>query len=490
MNPGALLEVSLAELVTLCAGDPILFCRSFFPKTFRQEFALFHADLWNLLEDRAHRHAAISVFRGGAKTTILRTFTAKRIAYGVSNTILFVSEAQDHSKKSLEWLRMQVETNTTFATAFGLSKGRKWTEDLIQIDSAIFGKTITVIALGITGQTRGVNVADYRPDLIVVDDPCSEENTATPEQRQKISELFFGALEKSLTPTTECPDAKMVLLQTILNGEDLLSLCLRDPTWASREYSCFDDRGQSTWPVRFPTEDLLAGKEAHIQRGQLPLWLREMEGRIVSAETSSFKGEWLQYWDVLPEGLITFLAIDPVPPPSEREIAMGLRKKDFESLAVVGVHGTKRYLLEYSSNRGHTPEWTASEFFRLVDKWRPIKAKVEGVAYQRTLKWFLEQEMKKRGRFIQLDATNDKRKKSHRIIQAFSGIASQKQFFVHQTHTEFISQFVAYPNVSHDDILESVAMALPGVEEAGEVLDAGLVQGMEISELPQWRYSP
>ncbi|HEX6824731.1 MAG TPA: hypothetical protein VF077_00330 [Nitrospiraceae bacterium] len=445
--------------------------------------------MWDLLEDRAHRSVALAVFRGGAKTTLLRAFTAKRIAYGISRTILFVSAAQDHSKKSVEWLRVQVETNRQFAQAFGLTKGRKWTDELIQINSSVFNTTITVIALGITGQTRGINVLDYRPDLIVVDDPCDEENTATPEQRLKISDLFFGSLAKSLTPTSECPDAKMVLLQTVLNGEDLVSQCLLDPSWASRNFSCFDENGRSAWETRFPTAVLDKEKSDHIRRGQLALWLREMEGKVVSPETSIFRGEWLQYWDVLPEGLVTFLAIDPVPPPSEREIAVGCRDKDYEALAVVGAIGSKRLLLETSANRGHTPEWTVMEFFRLVDKWHPLKAKVEGVAYQRTLKWILEQEMKRRMRFVQVDAITDKRAKSHRIAQAFSGVASNGMLYVHRSHTTFIEQFVSYPNVAHDDVLESVAIALPAATEAGDFGALGLGEE-EYKNLGNWRGAP
>jgi predicted phage terminase large subunit-like protein len=486
----SLQPVAISELVELGAVDPILFCSSFFPRTFRQSFATFHPDIWNLLEDRSHRYVALAVFRGGAKTTILRTFTAKRIAYGTSHTILFVSAAQEHSKKSLEWLRLQVETNRPFAQAFGLSKGKKWTDELIQVRSEILGSTSTVIALGITGQTRGINVADYRPDLIVVDDPCDEENTATPEQRQKINDLFFGAVAKTLAPSSECPDAKMVLLQTVLNGEDLISRCLVDPSWASRSYSCFDENGRSTWPERFSTEMLQEEKAAHIKRGQLPLWLREMECKVVSSETSTFRPEWLKYWDILPEGMAVFIAIDPVPPPSERERATGCKNKDFEAIAVVGAFGGQRFLLDYSLSRGHTPEWTVTEFFRLVDKWHPLKAKIEGVAYQRTLKWLLEQEMKKRGRFIQIDAVTDRRKKAHRITQAFSGVASNGMFAIHQTHREFYEQFVSYPNVAHDDLLDAVAMAMPDVTEAVGL--PALLAGAEMMEgLPDsWRVAP
>jgi len=826
MNPTLRVPVDPTELIQLCAADSLLYCSTFFPKTFRQDFGKFHADVWDLLEDRSHRFLALSLFRGAAKTTLLRTFTSRRVAYGSSHTVLFVSAAQGHSNKSLGWLRTQVETNRAWSETFQLEKGSKWTEDTIQIRNKILDSTSTILSLGITGQTRGINVDDYRPDLIVVDDPChlagtlmwtgelwspveshpgareakwekglrvsvqglplsevvttehkyqgalpvysrfngnrvvsgltrldwikaqdltpehyigtpieqtevipdglapelqteafwflaglwwgdgdlsgngstvrwsvssqavmirvlesiralgfvpsiyteqanvsrvalhnanlwhwfrgwrdgnsvkfppawvlklpknllqelvrgyvladgclngegtgwriasknyhglvtlswilaklgirntirtgrkggemviedrtvlahqqwelgftdradlfgsvracrsnftkswiehgmlwrrvkdvvaceiempfiplsveggeyctalglshncDEENTATPEQREKISDLFFGALAKSLTPASECPDAKMVLLQTVLNGEDLISKCLRDPSWASRNYSCFDEHGKSTWPARFSTEVLEKDKADHIWRNQLPLWLREMEGKIVSTESATFRGEWLKYWEVLPEGMVTFIAIDPVPPPSEREIAAGLRDKDYETIAVVGVFGGMRFLLDYSMNRGHTPEWTVNEFFRLVDKWRPIKAKVEGVAYQRTLKWILEEEMKRRLRFIQVDAVTDKRKKSHRITQAFSGPASQGMFYVHKSHAEFYEQFVSYPNVNHDDLLDAVAMAMPGMMETGGIAGVGFDE-TGVERLPSdWRVAP
>ena len=485
-------QLSTQELVQLCAYDPLLFCSTFFRETFRQDFASFHRDMWDVLEDRQHRYVAFSIFRGGAKTTTLRTFLAKRIAYGTARTALFVSSAQDHSVKSLAWLKYQIEYNKVFAQTFGLTPGSKWTDTEIRIDNKLLKQSTSVIALGMTGQIRGTLAGDYRPDLIVVDDPCDEENTATAEQRKKTADLLFGALDKSLAPESECADAKMALLQTVLNPEDLISMCLRDETWASRIYGCFDDRGNSTWPKRFPREILERQKQAHISRGQLPLWLREMECKIVSEESSDFRGSWLRYYDVLPENMVCFLCIDPVPPPSEREINTGCMKKDYEVLAVVGVHGTKRFVLEYSMNRGHQPEWTVTEFFRLVDKWRPLKARVEGTAYQRTLKWILDQEMKKRNRFVQVNAETDKRKKRQRIIQAFSGLASSGQLYVRQDQTEFYEQFVSYPNVAHDDLLDCVAMGLDTAAQSFDYMDPDAIpQGQESGALTeQWRVCP
>ena len=177
-------EMGLAEIVELAAVDSTFYAHHFFPKAFRQGTPDFHKELWGVLEHPGNRHVAIKVFRGGAKTTLLRCFTSKRIAYGISHTILFVSETQDHAIRSVEWIKKAVEFNRQWSEVFQLRPGKKWTGAEIEILHGVDDYPIRIIALGITGQTRGVNIDDYRPDLIVVDDPCNEENTATPEQRK------------------------------------------------------------------------------------------------------------------------------------------------------------------------------------------------------------------------------------------------------------------------------------------------------------------
>lgn len=453
-------SVPASELVTLCAGDSGLYCQSFFPHTFRQKIPRFHTDMWRMLESRANRYVAFMVFRGGAKTTTLRALTSKRIAYGTSRTIMFVSISQDHAVQSLAWLRKAVEFNQQWAQTYALQRGKKWTDEHIEIHHGALDITISVVAVGITGQTRGLNLNDYRPDLIVVDDPCDEENTATPEQRTKLDDRFFGALAQSLAPRSECPDAKMVLLQTPLNQIDLVNQCMKDKAWASVVYGILDENEQSRWPERYPTVEVLQERQEYADRNQLPTWLREKQCKVVHEATSSFRREWLQYWDVLPPRMVVFMGIDPVPPPSDLQISKGLADKDYECLFVLGLAGGKFYVLEISTSRGHEPEWTVTEFFRLLDKWKPLKVRVEGIGYQRALKSLLDRAMRTRKRFVQVDAVTDKRKKYIRILDAFSGIASNKRLYIHREMVAFESAFISYPNVIFDDVLDAGAMAI------------------------------
>lgn len=485
---------SIKELVQLCARGLKVYGKTFFKKTVHQDSPSFHEEVAAAVENPDNRYVSIEIFRGGAKTTLLRLITSKRVAYGVSRLVLYVSETQEHSKRSLRWIKRQVEYNTKWARTFGLSKGDKWTDEEIQIKHGAVGGTVSVVAVGITGQTRGLNIEDARPDFIVVDDPCDEENTATPEARKKTADLFFGSLMRSLSPRSECPDATMVLLQTPLARGDLITECQTNPQFKHIRYSCFDDKGESRWKSRWTTEELKGEREHYVNSARLPVWLREMECKLVSDELSQFPADALQFWDVLPEDMTTVISIDPVPPPSDRQISTGLRDKDYEAIAVVGMSRGRFYLCEYETNRGHDPDWTVAKFFELMYRWNPILLVVESVAYQRTLKWLLDKAMRARQKWIpstdakiaraSLEDGRMLRKKIYRITDGIGYAISRRNLFVHKSHAEFIEQYFSYPDVEHDDLIEAVANAIPELLQRGAVYE-GDYEVLDESEIPE-----
>lgn len=466
-------EIEIREAVRLGGVDSLFYSRFFFPKTVRQKSPPFHRDMWKKL-DGPSRLVSFMVFRGGAKTTVFRLYLSKRVAYGVSRTVLVVGKSQDHSRRTIEWLMRQVEYNTLWARTFQLRKGKKWTGEEIEIYHGTDEVPIRIIAFGITGSTRGINVDDYRPDLILVDDPCDEENTATAVARNKTEDLLLGSLKNSLAPRSEAPLAKMVLLQTLLHDDDVISKCTKDKAWDSMQISVFDNEGKSAWVDRLPTDELLLDKQSYIDRGKLPLWMREMECQTITSELAAFRTDLLQFWEVLPppEELTVYIAVDPVPPPSEREINEGLKGKDYEAWAAVGVwrdyrSGVRKvFVLETRTMRGHDPDWSVKVFFEMLDRWQPFMVKVESVAYQRTLKWLLEKAMLRRGRFVQIDDhVPERRKKSYRIIDALGSALGNHELYVHSSQHSLVTAITTYPFVDHDDEIEAVSIAVSAALE-------------------------
>lgn len=493
--------LSVAEHLELCATDGVLYSHVFFPKTVRQESPGFHYEIWDKLENPRNRYVGLKIFRGGAKTSICRIFTSKRVAYGISRTILYVGKSEGHAARSLRWIKRQVEFNTAWSQTFQLSKGSVWSNTEIEIRHGIDNTAIYILATGITGSIRGINLDDFRPDLIVLDDVQDEENSATPEYRMKIEDLVFGALKESLAPESECPDAMMAVLQTPLDREDIISKCEDDPEFSYMRCSIITKETEdlpielqkSVWPERWSDEVVRREKQAAFARNQASLWYREKECKLISRETSDFDLDWLQYWDIFPERMFVIMTIDPVPPPSDLQVQKGLAKKDFEVINVLGVSAGKVYDLEYSINRGHSPDWTIAEFFRLKAKWKPMKCVVIAYNYEKTLQWLLERAMRQRREYVQVDTFPDRRSKRDRIVQGLNGVMSNRMFFVHKSMTDLIAQINAYPNVSHDDIIETAAVGAEALLK-NDYLEAEyeeiLYDEDDLPELGNWRSAP
>ena len=83
-----------------------------------------------------------------------------------------------------------------------------------------------------------------------------------------------------------------------------------------------------------------------------------------------------------------------MPPPTEAQLAKGLKGKDYEALVIMGAMASNYYLLEYAVKRGHDPNWTIAQFFELSLRWNPSAWVVEEIAYQKTLEWILRKEMR------------------------------------------------------------------------------------------------
>lgn len=474
-------QISVGELVRLCALDNELFCKTFFPNAVRTTAPSYARDVWSRLENPANRYCNLKIFRGGFKTTTLRLFTAKRVAYGLSHTILYVGASEAHAVRSIQWLKARIEPSRGadglaakppfFASVFDLKPGRKWTENEIEVYHGTDTRPIWILGVGITGNLRGINFDDYRPDLIVLDDIVTDENAATDEQREKITNLVLGALKNSLAPVADAPNAKMVLLQTPIDARDVAAQATKDPSWDTAVYPCWtmatvqsgDTADQeSSWPEQFPSEQLRKEKLAAVAQNRLSIFAREMECRLAQQELRDFRVDWLKFYDEPPNTLRgTFImGIDPVPPPSPKALAENMAGRDYEAHCVWCRTPNGYYLVDVRTSRGHEPSWSVATALSLALQWRVSRIVVETVLYQRVLKWHLEKEMQRRKTYFIVKPYEDKRKKYNRITSVFGNLAPQGQIFVRKEHAEFVRQFEDYHGGDHDDVLDASAIAL------------------------------
>jgi phage terminase large subunit-like protein len=192
--------------------------------------------------------------------------------------------------------------------------------------------------------------------------------------------------------------------------------------------------------------------------------------------------------------LTHILAIDPVPPPSDLQVAKGFADKDYEALSVVGTYAGKFYLREVRVNRGHDPSWTCVNCMELAIKYRTIKWVLEAIAYQRTLKWIIEQFFRRERRYYRIDAIADTRSKYTRIVDALNGPASNGVLYIppdtapegasnSEGMAMFVEQFGEYPGTTNDDALDSVSAGISSLTGQASAEDESLPPEDEDAEM-------
>lgn len=474
------------EAIQLGASSLISYGQLFFPRTFRQSSPDFHHQIGAQLYGPS-RYNAFEVFRDGAKTSLLRVYASQRIAYGISRTIMYVSSSQTHSSFSLRWLKRQIEYNKPWAQLFGLRKGSKWTDEIIEIFHGVEETPITVLAVGITGQIRGFNLDDFRPDLIIADDVQTDENVATLEQRNKLKDTFFGALVNSLAPSSDSPSAKIVLLNTPMVRDDLIETCMADEQWNGMRFGIFDEAGRSRWEARWPTAEMVERKAAETKAGRYSTWMKEKECQIVKKEGKTFDVTMLKYWDLLPDGMTVISSIDPA--------SSDAKEADDQVIMSTGFRGPAVYCLEYTAEKGEMPDAAVDSLFSQIRKWRPVKVAAESISYQRVLAWYIRREMTAKRLFVQVEEIQDRRKKKDRIIQALVGLLAFGLLYVHSSMAKLISQLDQFDEGGHDDVIDALAMAVvaanPNLRDDSDTIEGEFRTLQEEEELnyPSIEYS-
>jgi len=509
-------ELPISEIISLAADDTIFFGHTFFPRSIRQDSPQFHYDICDLVEDTSKVKKAVKIFRGGAKTTLARVIIAKRISYAVSRTILLIGETAEHAYESVKWIKHAVERQDIWAKTFNLGRGDQfvneetkerytWRDDKIQIvcksiqDETGKPLVITVVGSGIFGQSRGLNIEDFRPDFILLDDVVDEDNAKTAEQRRKVNERIYGAIANTLAPRSEAPNATMLFLQTPLHREDAIEMARSDPEWGYLEVSCFNSDGESQWPERWTTAELRSQKQGFINRNMLSVWLREMEVKITDDALAYFRTSWLKdnFWteSTLPEKsrMRIYVGVDPTPPPKDTNQNSGSALSDLDEavVIVIGILNGHVYILDGFSTKSPMPGFLIDNIFSLHQLHKPKKLGFESILFARTTKYLIEQESVKRRHYVNIAPIEDKRKKSDRIRQELTDLAFAGKLHSHEMFNTFNDQFYSYPDVSHDDWLDALAIALmAATEDMGVIIEGEFEEVEDLPALGDWRGCP
>ena len=470
----------------LAHSDLIAFGKLFLPDDFmRSETPFFHYEVADALMNKDYRQLGVILPRGHGKTVLTKCnivhdflFSQDPLFYG------WVAASSKISVPNLDYVKYHLEYNDKIRYYFGDVKGRKWTEDDIELKNG--SKLISKSNLsGIRGGAK----LHKRYDLIILDDFEDENNTVTPESRSKIANLVTAVVFPALEPA----DGRLRINGTpvhfdafttrILDGHLKAKTQNEEYSWKVITYKALMEDGTPLWPDWFGHEEMERKKKFYTDSGCPQKFYQEYMMEVQNAEDAMFRRDHIKYWDgefihdnetglsyIIPDGddpkpCDVYVGVDPATDSTRRD-------SDFSVLLTVACdHNNNIYVLDYIRKRsipvlaipGDGQKGIVDYMFDLATSFKPHMFTVEDTTMSKPVFQALQSEMRRKNDFsvrFKAEKPGNRMSKRDRIQEILAQRFAIGQIHLKKHHYDLEREITTFgPRMAHDDTIDALAYA-------------------------------
>jgi predicted phage terminase large subunit-like protein len=360
-------------------------------------------------------------------------------------------------------------------TLMDSSEYKKVFETRLREDSQAAGKWETEQGGEYYAAGVGSAITGRGADLLIIDDPHSEQDAMNPEALERAYEWYTSGPRQRLQP-----GGAIVLVMTRWSTKDLTSKLinsqknLKADKWEVVEFPAILPSGKPVWP-QYWKKDELEGVKASISVGK---WNAQWMQNPTAEEGSILKREWWKVWE------------KPSIPPLQHIIQSydtAFSKKetaDYSAITTWGVFYPSEdspanlILLDAMKERLEFPELrkAALEQYKY---WNPDTVIIEGKASGMPLTY----ELRKIGIPV-INFTPSKGQDKHSRVNAVSPMFESGMIWApdEEFADEVIEECASFPYGDNDDLVDSTTQAIMRFRQAGFVK---LPDDYEEDSLPQ-----
>jgi hypothetical protein len=455
----AQIGMSIADVVHALHHNGEFFIQFFLGDELSEEVPKFHVESWEYLTSLDISKFALALPRGHAKTTLAKLavvwyllFSDVRFVVYLSNTLSVAVEA---CIDVVNYMRTE-----NFELVFGpldfdveqQGKGfYKFTLRYIDETGQVREKFCILKAYGAGQQIRGLNIDNTRPQLAVVDDLESDENTATQAMILKLRTWFYGPFFKALANRN-----KLVYLGNMLSSKSLLYLfCEKSDDWASMRFGCIRSSGEPLWPEMWPIDKIRADFIEYQRAGLAGRWFAEMMNMPIADGNLLIASEDIYY----------------VPPlvPGEQEAAFitidcAISQKTWADNTAIAVHALKNGLWRTTDKvvGKFTPDQIFWLLVEMCHKWNTRVVGMQQAAFEMAFQFLFSVLMQTHNERFEIVTVAHGNKSKYERIAVWCSLIRKKQWALEDGEyaiTEQLLMFDPAKENNEDDLIDSCAMA-------------------------------
>ena len=436
------------------------------------ETPLFHKEMWELVTSNS-KQVAIAAPRYHAKSTaVTHAYTLASVLFRESRYVLIVSDTVTQAVQFLGDIKKELLDNDDLRSLFSISSFPKDTEDDLIVEMED-GYTFRIQAKGSEQKLRGLKWANLRPDLVIGDDMENDEIVMNKDRRMKFKRWFYGALIPCISSSGKIRIVGTILhLDSLLENlmpssqlgqhrghkmliqEDLKEYSLNKLPWKSVKYRAHTDNFKTLlWPEMKSAEDFRLQKEDYVRQGLADVYSQEMLNIPLDIGDTFFKKS--DFVAMKPEDqkrkLIYYAACD---------LAVSQAQRADYSAFVVGVMDEDGRLYCKHVIKERMDALEIVDTILMIQKiYKPVLFGLEQGTIQKAIGPYLNEEMLKRGEFINtvlLKPSGDKLTRA-RSIQARMRSGACKFDKDTDWYQNFEDELLRFPRDKHDDQVDAWA---------------------------------
>ena len=386
-------QVNVSDIQEACKNDLHFLCTQILGYG---DWDKCHDDVEVILK-RPSKRKLIMMPRGHLKTSfITKAYSIQCLLKNPDIRILIANQVWDRSREMLFEIKEFLTDKSDLHKIFGNFMSKRWREDEVVISQR--KKALSAPTVGTTGVEAEMTGSHY--DLIILDDLQGLTNCQTKEQRDKVKRFY-----RSMTALLD-PGGQLVVLGTRWHFDDYYQDIM------DNESDYFDvmvrkvvEDNKVIFPKKFnlkfseekkdwlyhpePTLDYVK----FLRKTMGPDFYSQYLNEPIDSENQLIKQEYFQYYQETPPSLFVVMTVDP---------AITLRyNADYTAIIVCGMDPQRKiFVLDTMRGRWGSPQEVINQIFVMQEKWKPQVVGIETMGFQKTLKYGMEEEMRRRNHFF------------------------------------------------------------------------------------------
>jgi len=439
------------------------------------------------IDDKDTKQLAIILPRGHGKTVLTKCSIIKDFCFLDDDMHFYawVSATQKLSVGNMDYIKYHFEFNDSIKYYFGNLKGKKWTEEDIELSNGC-----KLISKSNVAGIRGGAKLHKRYDLIILDDFEHEQNTITQDARAKNANLVTAVVYPALEPHTGrlrvngTPVHYDSFINNLIISHEKSKKSKEEFAWRVITYKAILPNGSPLWDSWFPITKLEEKKKFYRDSGTPSKFYQEYMMEVQSEEDSVWRRQHIKYWKGLyeHEDGVNYITIDGVRTPCNTFIGcdpatdIDTKESDFSVIMVVAVDvNNNLYVIEYERHRSIPTigaKGTDGELMEkkgvvdyildLHNKYHCTSSTVEDVAMNRSIFQSLNDERRRINRFdiAVIPEKPGGTNKRNRIYSGLSGRFSMGTVHLRENMFDLTNEILTFgPRMAHDDTIEALYYA-------------------------------